>query len=401
VIKKGFAFLVVLATLGAIGWKAYEKAQQKRKGAERKQRQAVTAIEMAPVKKATIRDVATFSGTLSARSQFLVAPKVIGRLEKLMVDIGDKVAKGQLIAVLDSQEYEQQVERARAELDVAKAKVAESFSAMDVAKRELERRRTLREEKVTSEAELDEADARFKVNEARYKVSQAEVAQKEAALRTAQIQLSYTQIGVSWDEGDESRVVGERLVDQGAMLRANEPIVSVLDIRSVKAVIHIIERDYSKVVPGQEAALTTDAFPSTKFTGKVSRVAPILKEASRQARVEIEIPNPERLLKPGMFVRAFIEFDRHENATVVPLAALVRRNGRQGVFLVDTQAAQVRFIPAKIGIMDGDWAEVVEPALSGEVATLGQHLLEDGATVLLPQPPSAAKSPQPGGKSKP
>ena len=93
----------------------------------------------------------------------------------------------------------------------------------------------------------------------------------------------------------------------------------------VIALIDVIERDYPDVGPGQEAVIDTDAFPGREFAGKVTRVAPLLKETSRQARVEIEMPNPERLLKPGMFVRVRIEFDRHENATVVPLAALARR----------------------------------------------------------------------------
>ena len=84
----------------------------------------------------------------------------------------------------------------------------------------------------------------------------------------------------------------------------NAPIVSILDIHSLTAVIHVIERDYSKVRVGQKVIVTTDAFPGSTFTGKIVRIAPLLKETSRQARVEIEVPNRDRLLKPGMFIRS-------------------------------------------------------------------------------------------------
>ena len=114
------------------------------------------------------------------------------------------------------------------------------------------------------------------------------------------------------------------------------------------------------------------------------RIAPLLKEKSREARVEIEVANSEIFLKPGMFVRVQIEFDQHENATVVPTGAIVKRNGAQGVFLADLQRKSARFVPITTGIVTGDRAEVVAPPLSGHVVSLGHHLLEDGAPIIIP-----------------
>ncbi len=211
------------------------------------------------------------------------------------------------------------------------------------------------------------------------------MAQKEAALRAVEVRLSYSKIQASWEDGDEQRIVGERFVDEGAMLKANDPIVSILDIHSLTAVIHVIERDYSKVRPGQETIVTTDAFPGKSFTGRVVRVAPLLKETSREARVEIEIPNPDGDLKPGMFVRVEIEFEKRSEATVVPPSALVKRNSSQGVFLADTENMKARFVPITLGIVNGELAEVIRPALSGQVVVLGHHLLEDGGAIILPE----------------
>ena len=381
--KKAFTILVVLGVVGLFGWQVYCKVTASAKPPGSQRRSVAVAVEVAPVEKTTVRDVGQFTGSLLARSQFIVAPKVPGRLEKLHVDMGDSVQSGQLVAVLDSQEYDQEVKQAEAEVDVAKANVAECNSSLEVARREFERATALRDRKIASESELDEAEANYKACDAKHKVSLAQVARMEAALEAARVRQRYTRIRASWEGGGEVRVVGEQFVDEGAMLRANDPIVSVLDVGSVTAVIYVSEREYAKVRVGQAVIAGTDAYPGREFPGTVVRVAPLLKETSREARVEVEVPNPERLLKPGMFVRARIEMDRHEAATVVPFSALAR--GQQGVFLVEREDMKARFVSVETGIVTGELAEIVRPPLEGLVVTLGHHLLEDGSTVVLPE----------------
>jgi multidrug efflux pump subunit AcrA (membrane-fusion protein) len=130
--------------------------------------------------------------------------------------------------------------------------------------------------------------------------------------------------------------------------------------------------------------ITTDAFPGRTFKGTLVRIAPLLKEKSRQARVEIEIVNEDLLLKPGMFVKTLLEFDRRKDATVIPVASIVKRNDEQGVFVADTDKKTARFVPVRTGIISGAIAEVLDPELEGWVVTLGHHLLEDGAAIILP-----------------
>lgn len=391
--KKALVVFIVLVIAGLFGWLVYRKASTSVRKPVRQRQVFAVAVEVAPARKATIRDVELFAGSLLPKSYFVVAPKVAGRLEELLVDIGDSVKRDQLIAVLDDEEYAQEVEEVRAELEVAKANLIESQSSLDVAGRELKRAQTLRQKKITSESELDAARAEYKAHEAKHKVALAQVVQRKAALKAAKVRLSYTKIQASWENGDEYRIIGERFVDEGAMLKANDPIVSILDIHSLTAVIHVIERDYSKVRRGQEAIVATDAFPGVTFTGRVLRVAPLLKEASRQARVEIEISNPDETLKPGMFVRVQIEFAEHNNATVVPLSALVKRDGQRGLFLADTQNMKAHFVPVTVGIVNGELAEIVKPALSGLVVTLGHHLVEHGSAIIVSSAESGSSSP--------
>ena len=224
------------------------------------------AVEVKPVRRATIRDVSLFTGTLYPRSQFIVAPKVAGRLEKLLVNIGDRVRRGQTVARLEDEEYLVQVEQAKAELEVARAKIEENRSNLDIARRELERLRTLRRNNIASQSSFDAAEGQVNSQQAMYKSAQAQFEQKEAALKAAQVRLSYTSIEASWQGGDEYRIVGERFVDEGAMLAPNSSIVSILENSVLKAVIYVIERDYPKIKKGQEAVISTDACFKGKFT---------------------------------------------------------------------------------------------------------------------------------------
>jgi len=392
---KKFVFVALaVVLLGALGFQLYRKTGKKEDYA-RQGAQVPVAVVAAPVARVMLQDIGEFSGSLIPNAQFDVSPKLGGKLEKLYVDVGDMVRKGELIAELEDEEVVQQVEQAKAELEVAQASLEDSQNALLLAEREHERVKTLFEKQIASAAELDRVEAEFRASEARHRVSLAQIKQKEAALKAAKVRLSYTNIRATWNRGEEIRVIGERFVDEGALLRANEPIVSVLDIDTLVAVIQVIERDYPRVHEGQRAVVTTDLFPRNEFEAKVTRVSPILKEAARQAEVRVEVPNHDRLLKPGMFVRVKIEFSRKEGAPSVPLSSLVQRNGEQGLFLIEDDGQRARFVPVRVGLVHEGRAEILDPPLSGMVVILGHHLLEDGSPVILSEEGGGTQSMQP------
>ena len=130
-----------------------------------RQMQVPVAVEIAAVQRTTIRDVGLFSGTLFPKSQFVIAPKISGHLEKLTVNIGDWVERGQLIAVLDDKEHSQQV---------AQANLEEASSSLEIAKRRLDRAQTLHRKGIASDSELDTAQAAYKAQAAKYKVTVAQ-----------------------------------------------------------------------------------------------------------------------------------------------------------------------------------------------------------------------------------
>jgi RND family efflux transporter MFP subunit len=382
----------VAALTGLVAWRAFQRAAQPGAGgAGRSGRGGPVTVRVQPLRRDSVREIGRFTGTILPQEQFLVAPKVPGRLEWLGVAIGDEVTNGQWVAAIDGREYSQQVAQASAQLEVAQAQVGDAASALSVAEKELVRARELREQKVASQADLDSAESRYQAAVARHAIALAQVRQQQAALLADEVRLAYTRIAAAWAGNGGARVIGERFVDEGAMLRANDPIVSVLDLGTVLARVYVVERDYPKIQHGQPVTVAADAYPGRTFAGTVARKAPLVKESSRQARVEIEIPNPDRLLVPGMFVRVEIAFAEREQAVVAPVEALARRNGRDGVFLVDPESRTARFVAVDLGAIGPETAEILAPPLEGLVVTLGQHLLESGSAVRLPSDAPAAK----------
>ena len=326
----------------------------------------------------------TFSGTLESPSEFVVAPKIGGRVELLNVDIGDTIKRNQVVARLDDAEYEQAVLLAKADLAVAKANLVEAQSADEIAERELKRISELLNGGLASDSEYDSAKADQLAKQAKLAVSKAQVERAEASLETAKIRLGYTKIAAGWTGGDDNRAVGERFVNEGDMVSANTPILSIVELDPVLGIIYVSEKDYVYLKPGQSAFLTTDAHPEEIFDGEISRIAPVFRQATRQARVELTLENHELRLKPGMFIRATIVFKKIEDALIIPEQALTKRDNKDGIFVVNDDHKTVRWCPVKVGIRENEKVQIEREGLTkGLVVTLGQQLLDDGSSIFI------------------
>ncbi|MBN1958621.1 MAG: efflux RND transporter periplasmic adaptor subunit [Desulfuromonadales bacterium] len=343
-----------------------------------------TPVEVMPIERGPIELLRTFSGALEPRAEFVVAPKVSGRVERMNVNIADSVKRGQVVGELDNDEYIQAVNQARADLAVSNANLAEARSGLEIANRELERVKTLRQRGVASESQFDASLARQLTKEVELEVAQAQLTHAQSALETANIKLGYTRISAGWSGGAEQRVVAERYVDEGDMVAANAPLLRIVELDPIAGVVFVAERDYAMLHPGQKIVLTTDAFPGEQFQGQVERIAPVFKQATRQARVELKIDNPGQRLKPGMFIRAVVVLDRKLDATIVPQQALIRRDDVTGLFLVSDDGRSVSWHEVVVGIRNGERVQVTGDGLSGRVVILGQQLLNDGAAITIP-----------------
>jgi RND family efflux transporter MFP subunit len=381
-VRRTVTTLLFLALLSALAWGIYQRLQQDADAS----RGATISTGPAPVEVVDVRTGSitlrrTFSGTLEAAAEFLLAPKISGRLERVEVDLGDEVTRGQIVAYLDDAEYIQAVHQVGADLDVARAGHAEAQSALEIAERALDRAMVLRDERVTSESQLDDAKTEAVARRARVEVTAANVVRAEAVLESARIRLGYAEVTADWVAGDDSRVVAQRFVDEGEAVSPGAPLLSIVELNPIVCVVQVPERDYAQLRVGRPAILMTDAYPGETFDAQVSRVAPVFRSSTRQARVELAVQNADERLKPGMFVRVTLEFATTEGATIVPVLALTERGGERGVFAVDEGAAAVRWVPVEVGIIDGTEAAVTAEGLSGRVVTLGQELCEDGTPV--------------------
>jgi RND family efflux transporter MFP subunit len=288
------------------------------------------------------------------------------------------------MAEVDPEEYAQALEQAGAEVAVARANLDTAEIGVQAAERELERVRALQDKQIASEAELDSSLTQLARAKVQVSVAQAQLRQREVALQTARLRVSQTRLVADWFSGGP-RVVGERLAEPGTLLRAGDPVLTLLELDPLVARLQVVEAVYPRLRPGLSAAVTAPAFPGRSFAGAVSEVAPFLDQGTGQAQAWVEIRNADGTLKPGMAVRVELEFGRHENVQAVPAAALLTRDEVQGVFQVEAEGPRVRFLPVRTGASEGGLVEILEPALRGPVVTLGQHLLEDGSAVILPQ----------------
>ncbi|MGA6993089.1 MAG: efflux RND transporter periplasmic adaptor subunit [Candidatus Deferrimicrobiaceae bacterium] len=399
-VRKRIVLTLLLIAAAGLGWAVFRQFQSPGGAGNKGLLKQPAPVEVGPIRQGPIELRRTYSGTLEARAEFVVAPKVNGRIERIAVNLADTVKRGQVVAELDNDEYVQEVAQAKADLEVARANLSEAKSALEIADRDLERIRTLRGRGVASESQLDGARANHLTKQAQVEVAMAQVAKAESSLETANIRLRYTKVRASWTGGSDRRVVADRFANEGGTVSANTPLLLIVELDPITGVMSVTEKDYVRMRNGQLGTLTTDAYPGETFEGRIDRIAPVFREATRQARVELMIGNAGHKLKPGMFIRVTVVLDRLAEATIVPEKALTTRDDRTGVFVVSEDGKSVSWREVTVGIREGDRVQVEGEGLSGRVVTLGQQLVDDGSPIIIParEPEAPSADPKAAGK---
>lgn len=366
---------------------------------------APMTVEFTTVRRAPLAEQILVVGNLIGAATVEVVPRVNGRLQSVDVRLGDPVRRGQVIARVEDREIQEQVRQAEASFQVTQASIRQREADLRLAKNNLERSKSLYDRQLLPQQTYDDTESRYQAALAQLDLARAQFEQSKARLDELKVTLSNTII-MSPVDG----FVGKRFLDPGAFASTNAPVASVVDIRTVRMVANLVERDLKRVPTGTPAVVEVDAFPGEKFSGKVSRVAPVFDPATRTAEMEIEVPNPGFRLKPGMYARVNLTVDTRPNALTVPANAVVNLDGRDGVFIpadgdgdgptagadarpaADARAGAapggdraltVRFQPVRTGIRDGDRVEIVTGLEDGaRVITTGAAALKDGDRVL-------------------
>ena len=349
-------------------------------------------VEFAVVKRAPVAEQILVVGNLIGAATVEVVPRVNGRLAGVAVKLGDSVRRGQMLAKVEDLEIQEQVRQAEAAFKVAQATIRQRDADLKLATTNRDRSKSLYDRQLLPQQTFDDTEARYQAALAQTDLARAQFEQAKARLDELKITLANTVI-VSPVDG----FIGKRYLDPGAFVGPNSPVASVVDIRTVRMVANLIERDSKRVPAGTSAAVEVDAFPGEKFAGRVSRVAPVFDPATRTAEMEIEIPNAGFRLKPGMYARVNLTVDSKANALTVPRNAVIELEGRSGVFVASSPgdgdgastapaassqgpaALTAKFLPVEVGIRDGEHIEILSGIQEGaRVITTGAGALKDG-----------------------
>lgn len=293
-----------------------------------------------------------------------VGAKTLGYLDAVLVDRGDPVKKGQLLALVRPSDLPDQ-------LAAARSSAAQADAAAALARANLDRARALAPAGRVSKQELQQAETALASADA-----------MRAATRS-QVGALATRLGEMRITSPLDGVVSARRLDPGALVGPGgntTPFLSVDHIDTLRVFVSVNEIDVPRLKLGQATHVEVDAVPGSRYEGKVVRLSPSLDPATRTLDAEVQLPNPRGELRAGMYGRAAIVTGVHAGAMTVPVSAVQLSNSRSFVYALQGEKVQRREV--RVGVDGEQWLEIVSGVKpEEEVVTAGLEGLSDGSTV--------------------
>lgn len=325
----------------------------------------------------------TLPGTLVAFNEATLYGKVAGYVKSISVDIGDRVRRGQTLAVLEVPEMVDEVDQAQAAYQQAVASLNQARAEAELQAVTYKRYREVhaKDPDAIANQELDQYRSRYDVAEANVKLAEAKVATAAANTNRLIALHQYAFITAPF-----SGFITARFVDPGALIQAatssiqGQAIVTVQDLDTIRVYVSVPEIDVPRIHIGTPASLTTAAYPGKLFTASVTRFAEALDPASRTMKTEIDVPNREHLLRPGMYAHVTLVTEKLPDALVVPDSALVVEGSKKYVWVVrDGNAHKVE---VETGLDKGAETEIRSGLnLDEQIVVAGKDGLADGTAV--------------------
>jgi membrane fusion protein (multidrug efflux system) len=305
-------------------------------------RQNTPFVKVETLRRDTVVVRLRFTGDIVPIQQAGIFSKVSGNLERVYVDMGMRVGRGQLLARIDTTELHQQYQQAQATYENARLTY--------------QRTKDLFEQNLVAKQDLDNAGTTQKI--------------AAAAYETAQTRLRY-----AWITAPFSGYITKRFLDVGALVTTNNStLFTLMTLDEMKVLINVLERDIPLIQVGKKAIINIDAYPGREFFGRITRFSQAVDFGTRTMAVEIVIPNPDLSLKPGMFANVMLILDQHLNAFTLPTAALLKDDTGPFVYIASSDSARrVRVTP---GVEQDGRTEIIsglDP--SSLVITTGQQLV--------------------------
>ncbi len=328
-------------------------------------------VRVEKVKPHTIPEIVTATGELIAEELAIVSARVPGRIGEMKVDLGSRVEKDDVVAIIEPVEYEYRargaealVEQSRARLGLKNdgsdavnpletASVKQAAAALEEARLNFARISQLFKAGVLSRMEFDKGQATVQQTEAQHQAAiegileaQAQLSERRVALAIARYQLTQTFVRAPF-----RGAVTRRIAAVGEQVTANSPVVSVARLHPVRLRLEVSERYSTRVRVGQRVDVHITGIEPR--SGKVVRLSPAIETQNRILSVEAEIPNEDGALRPGSFADGAITVDPNAQGISIPVSALVSFAGVDRVFVVENGALAERLVKPGRTLVDG------------------------------------------------
>ncbi len=317
------------------------------------------------------------TGTLAPWEEIVVGNETPGTVDKIFVDLGDKVEEGKLILKLNQQDARANLESAEALLDTNIRALERAKAVWTDAELNLKRYMNLFTEGVASISQRDAVQTQYNVADAQLKQAEAQVNHAKAQANLARKHLADTEI--------RSPIAGhikKKLVSAGEVLKDKTPLFIVVKNDPLKFQGSVPESFAPHIRIDQDIVIYIDAFPNESLSGKIIRTSPSIDIQTRTLSIEALIPNPKSSLKSGFFAKAVIVMKEEKDIPFIPEASVYSFAGINKVYVIAEGMARERSV--KTGMRDAGMVEITKGLKPGEiVATTGLDQLFEGAKIQL------------------
>lgn len=329
------------------------------------------------------------SGYVVAQRKAAVASKATGRLVWLGVEEGSRVRRGEVLARIENDDVLAGQSQAAANLNSTHAALEQAQAELHDAERSFARFKALLAEGIVSRSDYDAAQARYRKARAAVGGAEANIRAATAALDAATVAVEFTLIRAPFDAVvlTKNADVGDIVTPLGAAADAKAAVVTIADMGSLQAEVDVSESNLEQVKVGQPCEIQLDAFPDLRFRGVVHMIVPTADRSKATVLVKVRFVDFDERILPEMsakvaFLSRSVAAGEQKSRTTVNPAAVVKRNGRTVVFLVEDK--RVVATPVDLGAKLGDQVEVLRGVKAGDrVVVRPGDKLRDGSRIAI------------------
>ncbi len=312
-----------------------------------KEKKTPIPVNVASITRGPVSSYITSTGNLVSENEVQILAESEGRITDLLVEEGDRVTKGQVLAVLVRDDAE--IALRKAELKATNAELARGRADRLVAQ-------DLMSHEVFEDIRMEDEIARQELAEARWRLAKTEIRAPFGG-----------------------RITG-RIIQLGHHCKLTDHLFTIADFDPLITLLYLPEKDILGLREGRDVRITLKANDSIDFAGRIRQISPVVDTATGTVKVTVEAVNPPQDVRPGTFVTIDIVRETHEKALLVPREAVIRELQEAYVFVARGDVAEKR--PVSLGLEEGDYIEALDGVESGDqVIVAGQGGLKDGTSI--------------------